>query len=1522
MQRSGMPMKQGLYDPSDERENCGVGFIAQTNGQRSHVILEQGLQILKKLKHRGAVGADPTTGDGAGIMVQMPHEFLKKQLENQGIQLPDLGEYAAGMLFLPQEPNTRLYCEGVVERLLRENNLSLLGWREVPVNEYACGHAARATRPVVCQFFVALIDQPKESFKRNLLLFRKTIQREMAKCQRPGAEHFYICSLSMETMVYKGQILGHQLEAFYTDLIDSDFKTAFAIVHERYSTNTFPSWKLAHPFRYIAHNGEINTIRGNINWMKAREGVLKSKIFGDRFPEIFPVIEPEGSDSSSLDNILEIFVENGHSLAHTLMMLIPEPWQHHEQMDPHKRAFYEYHARIMEPWDGPASIVFSDGLTIGAVADRNGLRPARYVLTTDGIMVLASEAGVLEFEPETIVKKGSLKPNEMLLIDLVSHKVCFDDEIKEEVIGAKDYPNWILENQMSLDALEDQGTSRKLSSAELLRHQRAFGYTHEEVYKIIGHMADHGEEPISAMGYEAPLAVLSDKPQLLFNYFKQKFAQVTNPPIDPLREKCVMSLVQFMGQHGQMLGEIETHKRRPYFKLDSPMLANDNLEKLRNLYSEDFKAATLPMTFEIDKGEAGLKEAISYLCARTEENIQDGYNIIILSDRNLDRYNAPIPSLLALGAVHHHLIEKKLRTKADLIVECGDARDVMHMALLIGYGAKAINPYLALETIRNLHKKDKLEAESPQVAYQNYMLAVNEGLLKIISKMGISTLQSYNGAQIFEILGLSDEVALTYFSGTSSKISGIGLEHIAAEVITRHGLAFKFTGSAAGDLELGSEFFGRADERQGLFTTERRTMLRQACKSGNYNGYKRYVESAAHQETGFVTLRSLLRFKPEANRQATTLESVESAQEICKRFTTGAISFGSISQACHETMAIAMNHLGAKSNSGEGGEDPKRYYRDLAGNLRKSEVKQIASGRFGVTTDYLVNCGELQIKMAQGAKPGEGGHLPGHKVTEAVAKVRYASEGQTLISPPPHHDIYSIEDLAQMIFDLKNANPRAQISVKLAAESGIGTIAAGVAKAHADSILICGGDGGTGAAPISSMKYAGVPWEIGLAEAQQTLLLNDLRGRVSLQVDGKLSHGKDVVVAAMLGAESFGFSTAALVVSGCLMCRKCHLGKCPVGIATQEPDYTRRFQGHHQDLIHYFTFVAEEIREILAGLGYTCLNDVIGRVDLLEVTPQTKVAASGGVKLATSSAAKLEKKDTLRLERLLYRPELPLRIAQRKVIKQQHDLESPLAQELFKMAKPALEEGKQVSKTFPIGNTDRSVGTALSGEIALKYGLAGLPADSIQYKFIGSAGQSFAAFAVRGLTLSLEGDANDYLGKGLSGGTVAVMPMRKSAFEAHENIIAGNTLLYGATSGEVYIAGRAGQRFAVRNSGATAVVEAIGHHGCQYMTGGLVLILGEVGRNFAAGMSGGRAIIFDESGRTHLRVNTDLVCLFGLNKEEKEEVLALLKKHVQMTKSERGKWLIAHFDEYSDAFVKVCSNAENSDLEDEEFITA
>lgn len=1503
MGQYGLPQRQGLYDPTMEKENCGVGFIANVKGEKTHDILKQGLQILKKLKHRGAVGADATTGDGAGILVQIPHDFLKKEIEERGDTLPVPGEYAVGMLFLPREPNARLYCEGMVERILREEGQRLIGWREVPVEEKECGNSARATRPVVSQVFIARDHQSLDLFRRKLLIIRKCIQNAINESNRPYTDAFYICSLSTDTLVYKGQILGYKLEDFYIDLKDKSFKTALAVVHERYSTNTFPSWKLAHPFRYIAHNGEINTIRGNINWMKAREGLMNSKVFGEDFKKILPVIEEGGSDSSSLDNIFELFVANGHSLEHVMMMLIPEAWQEDDKMDPQKRGFYQYHARVMESWDGPATVVFTDGRKIGATLDRNGLRPARYLITKDGLFVMASETGVIEAEPDNVLKKGSLKPNEMIIVDMEEGKIRFDEEIKNQIVTAKDYNNWINENKVSLDDFEDYGELRKMNKDILLKNQMVFGYTEEELKHVIASMVDNKEETISAMGTDTPIAALSDRPQLLFNYFKQKFAQVTNPPIDPIREKSVMSLIQFIGQHGQLLDEVETKKRKAFIQLEQPILKNYNLEKLRNIYTEDFKAVTLPITFEIDKGEKGLQGALDYLCKRAVDNIKQGYNILVLSDRNIDRYNAPIPSLLALGAVHHHLISEKLRTHVDIIMECGDARDVMHIALLIGYGAKAINPYMAFESIWHMVREGKyIQETDTEKAYDYYCEAIEKGLLKVISKMGISTLQSYHGAQIFEVLGIHEDVVEKYFTGTTSRLSGIGLDVIAGEVIARHTLGNKGFQAHNEKLDVGGELFWREGGEYHVFTPRRVETLRAACRTKNDSAYKDFVQDIHGNEEEINTIRSLLKFK---TSKTIDIDEVEPLEEILKRFTTGAISFGSISKECHETMAIAMNKLGGKSNSGEGGEDAKRYYSDINGNVRKSSVKQIASGRFGVTADYLVNCEEIQIKMAQGAKPGEGGHLPGSKVTEEIARVRHSLPGIDLISPPPHHDIYSIEDLAQLIFDLKNANEDARISVKLAAEAGIGTIAAGVAKGHADAVLISGHDGGTGAAPISSMKYAGVPWELGLAEAQQTLLLNNLRSRITLQVDGKMTTGRDVVVAALLGAEEYGFSTAALVVSGCIMCRRCHLNKCPVGIATQDPMLRQRFKGKPEDLIAYFIFVAEEVREIMAELGFRKVAEMIGRVDMLEVR-----------RIQNHKAMYLD------LSSILYRPELPSRIEGRCTMKQEHPTGDVLDKKLIETAKDALSKRNSVKKTFQIFNTNRAVGTMLSGKIAKQYGEKGLEEDTIQFKFVGSAGQSFGAFAASGLTLHLEGDANDYLGKGLSGGKIIVTPPKKSTFDSSQNVIAGNTLLYGATSGEAYISGAVGERFAVRNSGAVAVVEGIGNHGCQYMTDGVVVILGRTGKNFGAGMSGGIAYVLEEEGFID-RVNHERVEVEALNNNEDiRAVKSLIEKHYKYTNSQKAKVILDNWSIYLTKIVKVSSPAYRDILKKEGQITA
>ncbi|SET11028.1 glutamate synthase (NADPH/NADH) large chain [Natronincola peptidivorans] len=1500
----GFPQRQGLYDPSMEKENCGVGFIANVKGQKSHYILQQGLEILRKLKHRGAVGADASTGDGAGILVQIPHDFLKKETEKMEIVLPEPGEYAVGMLFLPREPNARLFCEGVFERIVRQEKQRLIGWREVPVDEKECGNSARATRPVVCQVFIARDNQSMDVFEKKLLIIRKCIQNAIHDMNRPYTDAFYICSLSTETLVYKGQILGYKLSDFYVDLKEKSFKTALAIVHERYSTNTFPSWKLAHPFRYIAHNGEINTIRGNVNWMKAREGVMESKVFGDNFKKILPVIEEGGSDSSSLDNIFELFVANGHPLEHVMMLLIPEAWQADMGMDPQKRGFYQYHARMMESWDGPATIIFTDGKKIGATLDRNGLRPARYLITKDDLFIMASETGVIEVRPDNILKKGSLKPSEMIMLDIKEGKISTDEEIKRPIVAKEDYAAWISENKMSLDDFEDYGELRRMNKDILIRNQRVFGYTQEELNHILANMVKEKEEPISAMGADIPIAVLSDRPQLLFNYFKQKFAQVTNPPIDPIREKSVMSLIQFIGRYGQLLDEVEIKRKKPFIQLEQPVLKNRDLEKLRHMHNEDFKAVTLPITFEIDKGENGLKEALDYLCKRAVENIKQGYNILILSDRNIDWYNAPIPSLLALGALHHYLIREKMRTQVDIIMECGDARDVMHMALLVGYGAKAINPYMAFESIWHMVKEGKnLQDIEVEEAYNNYCDAIKHGLLKIISKMGISTLQSYHGAQIFEVLGIQGKIIEEYFTGTPCRLSGIGLDIIAKEVVMRHTCGNNGFQTIKEKLDPGGEFFWREGGEQHIITPKRMETLQRACRTKNESAYRAFVEDINGDGERFTNIRSLLKFK---NRAAISINEVEPLEEILKRFTTGAISFGSISRESHETMAIAMNRLGGKSNSGEGGEDARRYYSDINGNVRKSAVKQIASGRFGVTTDYLVNCEEIQIKMGQGAKPGEGGHLPGNKVTEEIATVRHSLPGIDLISPPPHHDIYSIEDLAQLIFDLKNANEDAAISVKLVAEAGIGTIAAGVVKGYADTVLISGGDGGTGAAPISSMKYAGIPWELGLAETQQTLLLNNLRSRVTLQVDGKMTTGRDVVVAAFLGAEEYGFSTAALIASGCIMCRKCHLNQCPVGIATQDPRLRQKFKGKPEDIINYFTFVAQEVREIMAELGFKKMEEMIGRVDMLEIK-----------ELQNHKAKDLD------LSTIIYRPELPSRIEGRCTMKQHHPTDNVLDKHLIVAAKEAITKRVSIKSTFPIYNTDRAVGTMLSGMIAKQYGEKGLTEDTIQFKFEGSAGQSFGAFAANGLTLHLEGDANDYLGKGLSGGKIIVTPPKDSTLDASENVIAGNTLLYGATSGEAYISGIAGERFAVRNSGATAVVEGIGNHGCQYMTDGIVVILGKTGKNFAAGMSGGIAYVLGEKNDLINKVNQERVDIQALADNEDISILKdLIKKHYGYTNSKKAKKILDRWNEYVKMIYKISSPAYREILKKKDLNTA
>ncbi len=1487
MERLDLPYQQGLYNPEMEKDSCGVGFIANINGSKCNSILTQGLQILKSLKHRGAVGADASTGDGSGVLLQIPHAFLRDEALKLGIRLPEAGDYAVGMIFLPRQPNARNYCEGLVERVLREENQTLLGWREVPVNPYACGESARATRPVVIQIFIERGEQSEADFNRKLLVVRKRVQGIINEGKKPYTESFYFCSLSNKTIIYKGQIFGYMLEEFYLDLQDKRVETAIALVHERYSTNTFPSWKLAQPFRYVAHNGEINTIRGNINWMRAREGVMRSAVFGEDFEKILPIIEAGGSDSASFDNAFELFTVNNHSVENVMMMLIPEAWQRDTEMDEEKRGFYEYHARVMEPWDGPATIAFTDGEKIGVTVDRNGLRPARYVITKDGLIIMASEIGVVDIAPEDIAEKGNLKPGKLLMVDTKEGRIISDTELKDRAIKRKPFAQWVERNRITLADIETAREQRRINPEGLYQKQLIFGYTEEELERVIAYMADNAKEPIGSMGIDIPLAVLSRRPQLLFNYFKQKFAQVTNPPIDPIREESIMSLIQFIGSHGRLLDEIEIERENKYIMLEHPILYNHQLEDMKNLYNDDFKAISIPMVFQSDHSENGVKEALGYLCKRAEESIKLGYNIIILSDRSVDMYNAPIPSLLALSAVHQHLVKNRLRTAVDLVVEAGDARDVMHLALLVGYGAKAVNPYMAFESIAGMYdrKKHVTKVSSLKEAYQNYVETIASGLLKIISRMGISTLQSYCGAQIFEAIGMDSDVIDEYFTGTPNVLSGIGLEEIASEVLIRHIAAYhQFL-----KLEVGGEISWNSGGEYHIFNPAAVQKLQKASKDGDLEKYTAFAQEINQQNETRATIRGMLRLR---KGNPIPLEEVEAAEDIIKRFRISAMSFGSISAEAHEALAIAMNRIGGASNCGEGGEDPNRFIK-TTGDSPRSAVKQVASGRFGVTANYLVNCDEIEIKIAQGAKPGEGGHLPGNKVTPEIARVRHSAPEIDLISPPPHHDIYSIEDLSQLVFDLKNVNPKAKIGVKLVAQLGVGTVAAGVVKAHADTILISGHDGGTGASPISSMKYVGLPWEIGLAEAQQTLLLNDLRSRVTLQVDGKLLTGRDIVIAALLGAEIYGFASAALIAIGCKMCRQCHLNRCPVGIATQDQGLRKRFNGSPEALINYLNFVAEEARIIMSELGFRKIDEMIGKVELLE----------GG----EVDNSKLKNCD---FASILYKPELPSRVIGKYSYPQDHMIEDVLDRRLIRESSHALEKGEAVQHYLNIKNTDRSFGAMLSGEIALRYGEQGLPEDTIEVYLQGSAGQSFGAFAAGGLSMYLEGDSNDYLGKGLSGGKIVLVPPKAAVFNPSENIIAGNTILYGATAGEVYIQGRVGQRFCVRNSGASAVVEGVGDHGCEYMTGGTVVILGAIGKNFGAGMSGGIAYVLEETRELEGKLNKELVNVEVLSKaRDIAEVKELLTKHYNYTRSPKAAVILENWSLYQNKFFKICSPA-------------
>jgi glutamate synthase domain-containing protein 2/glutamate synthase domain-containing protein 1/glutamate synthase domain-containing protein 3 len=1484
----GLPKAQGLYDPSQEHDACGIGFVANIKGQKSHDIILKGIQVLINLTHRGACGCDPETGDGAGLTIQIPHKFFARECAKLGFTLPNPGEYGVGMVFLPVERIPRLECESIVERVIEEEGLRLLGWRDTPIDGSAIGRVARGSQPYIQQVFVARGHNMTEAqLERKLYVVRKRVETEIVGSEIQDKEFFYIPSLSARTVVYKGLLLAPQIANFYPELSDPDVVSALCLVHQRFSTNTFPTWHLAHPFRFIAHNGEINTLRGNVNWMHARQSILATPAFGDDIKKLFPIIQPGGSDSAAFDNALELLVMSGRSLPHAVAMLIPEAWDGNPHMNPQKRAFYEYHASLMEPWDGPAAIAFTDGRVIGATLDRNGLRPARYLITHDDLLIMSSETGVLPVKPEEVKFKGRLQPGKMLLADLKEGRIVSDKELKASLYGRNPYQLWLKENQITLDNLADPPREHGTEQETLQQRQRAFGYTDEDLRMIMAPMAEQGQEPIGSMGTDTPLACLSDKPQPLFNYFKQLFAQVTNPPIDPIREEMVMSLTSYIGTERNILDETPQHCHT--LKLPHPILTNRDLEKLRRVSQGDFLATTLPTLFAVEEGEKGLKRALDALCRRASLAIKSGYTLLILSDRGLDQDWAPIPSLLALTAVHNHLVREETRTQVALIIESGEPREVMHFALLIGYGASAINPYLAIETLEEMATRGYLaEGITFEKALSNFKKAINKGLLKTFSKMGISTLQSYRGAQVFEAIGLNKQLVEQYFTGTVSRIEGVGLDVLAQEAVLKHNHAFRPMSEFEPELSVGGNYHFRARGEYHLLNPATISKLQHAVRQQNFQTFQEYTDLIDNQNRQLSTLRGLIELKK--SDEPVPLEEVEPATEIVKRFATGAMSFGSISKEAHETLAIAMNRIGGRSNTGEGGEDEARFRPDPNGDSRRSAVKQVASGRFGVTTNYLVNADELQIKMAQGAKPGEGGQLPGHKVDETIARVRHSVAGVGLISPPPHHDIYSIEDLAQLIYDLKNVNPKARISVKLVAEVGVGTVAAGVSKAHADVVLISGDSGGTGASPLSSIKHAGIPWELGLAETHQVLVMNDLRGRIRVQTDGKLATGRDVAIAALLGAEEFGFSTFPLVAMGCIMMRKCHLNTCPVGIATQDKELRKKFHGAPDDVINFFFFIAEQVRGYMAQLGFRTFDEMVGRVDMLDAREAVDHWKAKGLDLST----------------ILYYPRVPSRVARRCVDAQDHGLDKALDYRLIDHATEAIEHGTRVEIKLPIRNVHRTVGAMLSGEIARKYGSAGLPADTIKFHFTGSAGQSFGAFLAKGVTLELEGDANDYVGKGLSGGKLVVYPPRASTFQPEENIVIGNVALYGATGGEAYLNGMAGERFAVRNSGAVAVIEGVGDHGCEYMTKGTVVVLGKVGRNFAAGMSGGLAFVLDERGDfAEKRCNPANVDLDPMAEEDLALVRGLIEKHCDETSSPRARWILENWDEMQTKFIKV-----------------
>ena len=1527
---SGLPPRQGLYDPANEHDACGVGFIAHIKGRKSHDIVQHGLQILRNLTHRGAVGADPLAGDGAGILLQIPDRFFREEMSRQGVTLPPVGEYGVGMVFLPQEPASRLACEYEIERAIKDEGQVLLGWRDVPRDNSGLGESVRLIEPVIRQVFIGRGPDVtvSDSLERKLYVIRKSSGHAIQALRLAHGKEFYVPSMSARTIVYKGMLLAGQVGAYYRDLQDSRVESALALVHQRFSTNTFPTWDLSHPFRLIAHNGEINTLRGNVNWIRARQGAISSPVLGADIRKLWPLIYDGQSDSASFDNALELLVMSGYSMAHAMMMLIPEAWDGHPLMDANRRAFYEYHAAMMEPWDGPAAIAFTDGRQIGATLDRNGLRPARYVVTDDDLVVMASETGVLPVPEDRIVKKWRLQPGKMFLVDLELGRIIDDRELKDALASGKPYREWIERIRIKLDDLPQPDEKRAPARENLLDRQQAFAYTQEDIKFILAPMGANSEEPIGSMGNDSPLAVLSNKNKTIYHYFKQLFAQVTNPPIDPIREELVMSLVSFIGPKPNLLGIDEMN---PPLRLEvsQPVLDFDQMETVRNIakYTDGkFSACEMDITYPAAWGKEAIEARLASLCAQAEDAVRSGCTILIISDRRMDRDHVAIPALLALSAIHQHLVNRGLRTSTGLVVETASAREVHHFALLGGYGAEAVHPYLAFETLGELAAAGALGQVDAAKACKNFVKAIGKGLRKVMSKMGISTYMSYTGAQIFEAVGLSRALVDKYFTGTTSNVEGLGVFEVAEEALRVHAAAFGADPTLTDMLDTGGEYAFRVRGEEHMWTPDAIAKLQHSTRNKSYATYKEYAQIINDQSKRHMTFRGLFEFRFD-QCQPVPIDEVEPAADIVKRFATGAMSLGSISTEAHTTLAIAMNRIGGKSNTGEGGEDRRRYAPIVAGETLKSrigsdriendvalqpgdslksKIKQVASGRFGVTAEYLSSAEQIQIKIAQGAKPGEGGQLPGKKVSEYIAELRYSTPGVELISPPPHHDIYSIEDLAQLIHDLKNANRNASISVKLVSEVGVGTVAAGVSKAKADHVTIAGHDGGTGASPWSSIKHAGTPWELGLAETQQTLVLNRLRSRIAVQVDGQLKTGRDVVIGAILGADEFGFATAPLVVTGCIMMRKCHLNTCPVGVATQDEVLRRKFRGQPEHVINYFFFVAEEVRELMAGLGVRRFDDLIGRSELLD----------------TKQGIEHWKARGLDFGRIFHMPRMPSAVATRHTQLQDHGLDKALDLRLIELAAPALERREKVTIDVPIRNINRTAGTMLSGEVAKRFGHEGLPEGTIHVRMAGSAGQSFGAFLARGISLDLIGETNDYCGKGLSGGRISVQPSPKFRGEPTDNMITGNVVLYGAIEGEAYFRGVAGERFAVRNSGAQAVVEGVGDHGCEYMTGGTVVVLGMTGRNFAAGMSGGLAFVLDVDGQFAKRCNTAMVDLEPLLSESEQEarlsrdvwhygqsdealLRRLVENHLRYTGSARARELLDDWSSARSRIVKV-----------------